>query len=115
MSDATIPVRRAATARDGRTMPPRTAAGHDRRGLRRLARHRRPQDASAGASSSPRSCFFALGGVLAALMRLQLAVPDNALIGPDRYNQLFTTHGTTMMFLFAVPSWPGDGASTSCR
>ena len=36
-------------------------------------------------------------------MRMQLARPENTLIGPDRYNQLFTTHGTTMMFLFAVP------------
>jgi cytochrome c oxidase subunit I+III len=47
--------------------------------------------------------FFVLGGILAALMRLQLARPDSSLIGPDLYNQLFTTHGTTMMFLFAVP------------
>src|SRR4051812_6249292 len=45
--------------------------------------------------------FFLLGGSLAALMRLQLSRPDNTLIGPDLYNQLFTTHGTTMMFLFA--------------
>ena len=36
-------------------------------------------------------------------MRLQLSRPDNGLIGPDLYNQIFTTHGTTMMFLFAVP------------
>ena len=47
--------------------------------------------------------FFLLGGLLAALMRLQLARPDSTLIGPDLYNQIFTTHGTTMMFLFAVP------------
>ena len=47
--------------------------------------------------------FFLIGGVLAALMRLQLSRPDNTLIGPDLYNQIFTTHGTTMMFLFAVP------------
>ena len=47
--------------------------------------------------------FFALGGVLAALMRLQLARPDLHLIGPDLYNQIFTMHGSTMMFLFAVP------------
>jgi cytochrome c oxidase subunit I+III len=47
--------------------------------------------------------FFAAGGVLAALMRLQLARPDNGFIGPDLYNQIFTMHGTTMMFLFAVP------------
>ena len=36
-------------------------------------------------------------------MRLQLARPESRLIGPDLYNQLFTMHGTTMMFLFAVP------------
>jgi len=47
--------------------------------------------------------FFVAGGILAALMRLQLARPDSKLIGPDLYNQLFTMHGTTMMFLFAVP------------
>src|SRR4051794_617727 len=47
--------------------------------------------------------FFVAGGILAALMRMQLARPENNLIGPDLYNQLFTTHGTTMMFLFAVP------------
>lgn len=47
--------------------------------------------------------FLALGGVLALLMRLQLARPESGLISPDRYNQIFTMHGTTMMFLFAVP------------
>ena len=47
--------------------------------------------------------FFTLGGLLALAMRVQLAKPDNNLIGPDLYNQLFTMHGSTMMFLFAVP------------
>lgn len=47
--------------------------------------------------------FFALGGILALLMRLQLAVPDNNWLGPLTYNQFFTVHGSTMMFLFAVP------------
>jgi cytochrome c oxidase subunit I+III len=47
--------------------------------------------------------FFFLAGILALLMRLQLAQPESGLIGPDRYNQLFSMHGTTMMFLFAVP------------
>jgi cytochrome c oxidase subunit I+III len=47
--------------------------------------------------------FFALGGILAALMRAQLARPESGLISPDRYNQIFSMHGTTMMFLFAVP------------
>ena len=47
--------------------------------------------------------FFALGGLLAAAIRMQLARPGNALMGPDLYNQVFSLHGTTMMFLFAVP------------
>ena len=47
--------------------------------------------------------FLALGGVLALAIRLQLATPESGLIDPDRYNQIFTMHGTTMMFLFAVP------------
>ena len=53
--------------------------------------------------------FFLIGGVLAALMRLQLSRPDNTFLGPDLYNQIFTTHGTTMMFLFAVPVMQGLG------
>ena len=53
--------------------------------------------------------FFLIGGVLAALMRLQLARPDNTFLGPDLYNQIFSTHGTTMMFLFAVPVMQGLG------
>ncbi len=48
--------------------------------------------------------FFLLGGILALLMRAQLAVPQNDLVGPELYNQLFTMHGTVMMFLFAVPA-----------
>jgi cytochrome c oxidase subunit I+III len=36
-------------------------------------------------------------------MRLQLARPESGLISADRYNQIFSMHGTTMMFLFAVP------------
>ena len=47
--------------------------------------------------------FLALGGILAMLMRVQLSGPENRLIGPDRYNQIFTMHGANMMFLFAVP------------
>jgi cytochrome c oxidase subunit I+III len=48
--------------------------------------------------------FFLLAGILALLMRAQLAVPGNDLVGPELYNQLFTMHGTMMMFLFAVPA-----------
>jgi cytochrome c oxidase subunit I+III len=48
--------------------------------------------------------FFLLAGLLALLMRTQLAVPSNTLLSPDTYNQIFTMHGTVMMFLFAVPA-----------
>ena len=47
--------------------------------------------------------FFVLAGILALIMRTQLAVPQNNLVGHALYNQLFTMHGTVMMFLFAVP------------
>jgi cytochrome c oxidase subunit I+III len=47
--------------------------------------------------------FLIMGGVLALLMRIQLARPENRLLGPDLYNQVFTMHGANMMFLFAVP------------
>jgi cytochrome c oxidase subunit I+III len=47
--------------------------------------------------------FFILAGILALVMRTQLAVSDNDLVGYELYNQLFTMHGTVMMFLFAVP------------
>ncbi|HET7601752.1 MAG TPA: cytochrome c oxidase subunit I [Gemmatimonadales bacterium] len=47
--------------------------------------------------------FFLLGGLEAAVIRMQLARPENHVVGPDLYDQLFTMHGTTMMFLFAVP------------
>ena len=47
--------------------------------------------------------FFLAAGVLGLMMRAQLAVPDNDLLGPRTYNQVFTMHGTVMMFLFAIP------------
>ncbi|MHA6732292.1 cbb3-type cytochrome c oxidase subunit I [Devosia sp. A369] len=47
--------------------------------------------------------FMLFGGALALIMRLQLAVPENGLVSAGTYNQLFTLHGTVMMFLFAVP------------
>ena len=47
--------------------------------------------------------FFLFGGVLALLMRLQLARADNDFLSADRYNQIFTLHGSVMMFLFAIP------------
>ncbi|GAB2625682.1 cytochrome c oxidase subunit I [Novilysobacter erysipheiresistens] len=47
--------------------------------------------------------FFLFAGVLALLMRVQLALPDNDFVSATTYNQLFTLHGSVMMFLFAVP------------
>ncbi|HEX3684182.1 MAG TPA: cytochrome c oxidase subunit I [Bryobacteraceae bacterium] len=51
--------------------------------------------------------FLLVGGIEALLMRIQLAKPNNTFLSPDRYNEIFTTHGTTMMFLFAVPMMEG--------
>jgi cytochrome c oxidase subunit I+III len=53
--------------------------------------------------------FFAIGGLLAMLIRAQLATPASAFIGPDLYSQVFTMHGTVMMFLFAIPMLEGFG------
>ncbi|WP_181706691.1 cytochrome c oxidase subunit I [Chthonobacter rhizosphaerae] len=47
--------------------------------------------------------FMLFAGVLALIMRAQLAVPENDLVSADFYNQAFTLHGTVMMFLFSVP------------
>jgi cytochrome c oxidase subunit I len=51
--------------------------------------------------------FFLVGGVEALLMRLQLAVPRNSFLSPSAYNQLFTMHGTTMIFLVVMPGLIG--------
>jgi len=48
--------------------------------------------------------FFVVGGVEALFIRLQLAVPNNHFLAPDTFNQLFTMHGTTMIFLVAMPA-----------
>jgi cytochrome c oxidase subunit 1 len=47
--------------------------------------------------------FFILGGLEAALIRLQLAGPDGTILSADKYNQMFTMHATTMVFLFVMP------------
>ncbi|HEX7984362.1 MAG TPA: cytochrome c oxidase subunit I [Duganella sp.] len=47
--------------------------------------------------------FFILAGILGLMIRAQLAVPENALLSAGTYNQVFTMHGTVMMFLFAIP------------
>ncbi|MFN8523236.1 MAG: cytochrome c oxidase subunit I [Chloroflexota bacterium] len=47
--------------------------------------------------------FFIVGGLEALMIRAQLAVPDNTFVTADAFNQLFTMHGTTMIFLFVMP------------
>ena len=51
--------------------------------------------------------FFLIGGVEALLLRIQLGTPDNTFLSPEKYNQIFTMHGTTMIFLVVVPVWAG--------
>jgi cytochrome c oxidase subunit I len=53
--------------------------------------------------------FFLVGGVEALLIRIQLGAPDNTFLTPEKYNELFTMHGTTMIFLFVVPMMAGFG------
>jgi cytochrome c oxidase subunit I len=53
--------------------------------------------------------FFIAGGILALLMRAQLATPNEHLVTKSSYNELFTMHGTTMIFLVVVPIWAGLG------
>jgi len=52
------------------------------------------------------SIFFLLGGLAAALIRLELATPKGDLLTSDVYNKMFTTHGVIMIFLFLIPSIP---------
>lgn len=51
--------------------------------------------------------FLALGGVEALIMRIQLAGPNLTVLTPEQYNQLFSTHGMTMIFLYASPILSG--------
>jgi len=53
--------------------------------------------------------YFALAGVGALLLRIQLAQPLNTVLDPETYNQVFTMHGTTMIFLVATPVLSGFG------
>jgi len=51
--------------------------------------------------------FFAVGGILAAVMRLQLAYPNGSIVPPEVFNRLLTMHGTTMVFLVGMPFFAG--------
>ena len=51
--------------------------------------------------------FFIVGGLEAVLIRLQLAAPNGKVLNADLYNQMFTMHATTMVFLFVMPMAAG--------
>jgi len=53
--------------------------------------------------------FFIIGGIMALLVRIQLAEPENKFLTPVQYNQIFTMHGTTMIFLWVIPVLAGLG------
>jgi cytochrome c oxidase subunit 1 len=53
--------------------------------------------------------FFLVGGMEALLIRAQLAVPEGKVLDPQTYNEIFTMHGTTMIFLFVIPILSGFG------
>ena len=58
--------------------------------------------------------FFLVGGVMALIIRAELAQPGNQIVTNEQYNQLFTMHGTIMLLLFATPLFVGF-ATSSCR
>ncbi|HRW05476.1 MAG TPA: cbb3-type cytochrome c oxidase subunit I [Caldilineaceae bacterium] len=64
-------------------------------------------DALGGRIMGTAFTFFLIGGIMALLMRMQLFRAENTFLGPDTYNELFTMHGSTMMYLFVVPMLEG--------
>ena len=53
--------------------------------------------------------FFLVGGIMALLMRTQLAVGNNNFLAAQTYNEIMTLHGTTMIFLWIIPVFSGFG------
>ncbi|HKZ63694.1 MAG TPA: cbb3-type cytochrome c oxidase subunit I, partial [Thermoplasmata archaeon] len=53
--------------------------------------------------------FFVLGGILAMFIRAELALPGPTILDEGRFAQFFSTHGTTMIFLFIIPVFVGFG------
>ena len=57
--------------------------------------------------------FFVFGGILALLIRAELAYPGMQFMHQETFNQLFTMHGTIMLLLFATPAFAAWGPTTS--
>ncbi|MYX45153.1 cytochrome ubiquinol oxidase subunit I, partial [Streptomyces sp. SID89] len=51
--------------------------------------------------------FFVIGGIMALLMRAELARPGLQIMSTEQFNQLFTMHGTVMLLMFATPLFAG--------
>jgi cytochrome c oxidase subunit I+III len=93
------PPRRARALRQHRALTPIWAQEPGWRGWLSTSNN----NAIGGLFLSVATAFFVIGGILALLIRAQLASPGAAFMGPEAYNQVFTMHGTVMMFLFAIP------------
>src|SRR5436190_15275495 len=52
------------------------------------------------------SIFFAIGGLFATMIRLELVTPKGDLMTSETYNRVFTMHGVMMIFFFLIPSIP---------
>ncbi|WP_189233437.1 aa3-type cytochrome oxidase subunit I [Streptomyces flaveolus] len=97
---------------DAKTEPPRRTPARQRTGRtlgRALARWAKTTDHKVIGNLYLATSFgfFLFGGVLAMLMRTELARPGLQLFSAEQYNQLFTVHGTVMMLLFATPLFAG--------
>ncbi|MEU6102933.1 cytochrome c oxidase subunit I [Streptomyces flaveolus] len=97
---------------DRKTGPPRRTPARQRTGRtlgRALARWAKTTDHKVIGNLYMTTSFgfFLFGGVLAMLMRTELARPGLQLFSAEQYNQLFTVHGTVMMLLFATPLFAG--------
>jgi cytochrome c oxidase subunit 1 len=55
--------------------------------------------------------FFFVGGILATIIRVELATPASDFVSPENYNRIFTMHGTIMIFLWVVPAGTGAFAT----
>src|SRR5262245_64789876 len=51
--------------------------------------------------------FLVVAGLMASVIRLQLAFPNSNVVGPDTFNRLFTVHGTAMVFFVGMPFFAG--------
>ncbi len=100
VSDVVRPARRRCAGRPGATGRARRGSGGAARRHRRLAHHDRPQEDRPRCTSARRCVFFLIAVVFALLMRTQLIRPDMGFLSPEAYNQIFSMHGTTMIFLF---------------